>query len=53
MKKKARKLKLHRETLRGLEGEDLKDMAGGYTGRPCTADTKPCSQCDICTLLCG
>jgi len=55
MKKKIKKLELHRETLRNLTEHNLKEVAGGRTARTC--ETFTCdATCDCSlppTFVCG
>lgn len=57
MKKKFKKLSLTTETLRNLNGEDLKEAAGGASETNCTGTctlcTGTCSQCTkACSICC-
>lgn len=57
MKREARKLTLCRETLRRLEGEQLRHVAGGTTGMCPTGDAFTCgcvtgTNCDISLCIC-
>lgn len=57
MKKRSAKLSLHRETLRWLQGDDLRRAAGGETNnRTCIPDTYYCptgpAVCDTTVLRC-
>lgn len=45
MKKKAKKILLHKETLRNLQSGDLRGIVGGISLRTCTSDA--------CTGTCG
>lgn len=49
MKKQARRLTLHRETLRFLAGENLPGVAGGFFTQACPC-TLTCASCFPCTL---
>lgn len=56
MRKKSRKLSLHRETLRNLQASDLRRVAGGETNEILTtcACTDTCNtDCGGCTTSCG
>lgn len=56
MRKRARKLSLHRETLRNLQARDLRRVAGGESNEIMTtcACTETCpSDCFGCTASCG
>jgi hypothetical protein len=45
-KKTTRKLTLHRETLKYLDGAPLQDAAGGATIRYCNSDTSCVGSCN-------
>ncbi|HEX4960511.1 MAG TPA: hypothetical protein VF173_06710 [Thermoanaerobaculia bacterium] len=50
MRKHAKRLTLHRETLRSLTGEHLHDVDGGrFVTQNCPC-TRTCDSCSPCTL---
>jgi hypothetical protein len=49
MKKYAKRLTLHKETLRFLAGEPLHNVAAGYVTQNCPC-TQTCGSCFPCTL---
>ncbi|HSK80178.1 MAG TPA: hypothetical protein VLQ45_27235 [Thermoanaerobaculia bacterium] len=54
MKKKFKKLSLTTETLRNLNGEDLKEVAGAVSETNCTANCSLCTgTCSLCTKNCS
>jgi hypothetical protein len=54
MKKKVKKISLNRETLRTLDGSNLRGVAGAATENPTRCDPNSnCVSCETCRLGCG
>ena len=49
MKKRVKRLSLHKETLRSLTGEQLDGVEGGFVTQVCPC-TRTCETCSPCTL---